>query len=391
MAAAPGVDAFSLTNCGPVDRALAHVGLQSCEPPQLLVRAFAPAVVIWLPLLALALLRPHDGAEAAVSFFEDLATHVRFLVVVPLLVLAEASIGRRTGIVVAQFVNAELIASRDRARFDSLIRRAGQALQSNLAEVTIAVVAALAVVAAFRTLAGDGVTFWFEQSAGAGQSRLTAAGWWYALWSWLPPFLLLRWVWRYLVWCWLLQRLSRFDLQIVATHPDRAAGLAFVSLGHTAFTGVGLAMSCLVAAAIGTRVLQEGVALAAFKWPLAVFIALAIVVGMAPLAVFWRPLRIAKEAGLLEYGSFSSRYVQGFHRKWIATKAGERPLEANEDIGPLADIGASFERVDGMRLLPITLKTALAFAVPPILPMLPLLLTEIPLRELLKILMHAMI
>lgn len=391
MTAAPAADGFSLTNCGPVDRALARVGLTSSEPPQLLVRAFLPAAVIWVPLLALALLRSQDGAEAAVTFFEDLATHVRFLVVVPLLVLAEAAIGRRTRIVVAQFSNAELIASRDRARFEGLIRRTGQALQSNFAEIAIAVVAALLVVAAFRNLTADAFTFWFEQPAADGRSRLTAAGWWYALWSWVPPFLFLRWAWRYLAWCWLLQRLSRFDLQIIATHPDRAAGLAFVSLGHTAFTSVGLAMSCLVAAAIGTRVLHEGVALAAFKWPLAVFIALAMVVGMAPLAVFWRPLRIAKESALLEYGSFSSRYVQGFHRKWIGTKAGERPLEASDDIGPLADIGASFERVDGMRLLPITLKTALAFAVPPMLPMLPLLLMEIPLRELLKILMHAMI
>ncbi len=391
MAAAPDADGFSLTNCGPIDRALARVGLKSREPPQLFIRAFVPAVVVWVPLLALAFLRPHDGAEAAVSFIEDLSTHVRFLVVVPLLVIAEAAIGRRTGIVVAQFVNAELIAGTDRARFDGLIRRVGRALQSNVAELVIVVVAALFVVAAFRNLTADGVTFWFEQPAVAGHSRLTAAGWWYALWSWLPLFLFLRWFWRYLVWCWLLQRLSRFDLQIVATHPDRTAGLAFVDLGHTAFSSVGLALSCLVAGAVGTRVLHEGVALTAFQWPLAVFIALMIVGGIAPLAVFWRPLRVAKEAGVLNYGSFASRYVQGFQRRWIGTKAGEQPREANDDIGPLADIGASFERVDAMRLLPITLKTALAFAIAALLPLLPLVLIEIPLQELLKLLMQSMI
>jgi hypothetical protein len=386
-----GADGFSLTNCGPVDRALARIGLKSRDPPHLYFRAFVPAALIWLPLLALALLRPEDGAEATVSFFEDFSTHVRFLVVVPLLVIADAPIGRRTGIVMAHFVNATLITSADRARFDALIRRTGQALQSNVAELLIVFAAGLFVIAAIQNLTADGVTFWFEQPAATGPAGLTAAGWWYALWSWLPLFLFLRWLWRYLVWCWLLQRLSRFDLQIAATHPDRTAGLAFVGFGHAAFGVVGFALSALVAGGIGTRVVLEGASLTAFQWPLAVFVALTILGGIAPLAVFWRPLRIAKEAAVLNYGSFLSRYVQGFQRRWIGTRAGEQPFDANDDIGPLADIGAAFERIDTMRVVPISLKTAVAFALAGLLPLLPLLLTQFPLRELVKLLMQSMI
>jgi hypothetical protein len=207
----------------------------------------------------------------------------------------------------------------------------------------------------------------------------------------LPTFLILRWMWRYLVWCWFLQRVSRLDLQVVATHPDRAAGLGFVTFGHTAFAQLAFVVSCLVAGAIGTRVLHEGASLADYQWPLAVFVCLSILVGLAPLAVFWRPLQKAREAGMVAYGSFSSRYVQEFHRKWIGTRAGEAPLEASGDAQGLADIGGSFERVYDMRLLPVTLKTAIAFAVCAAAPMLPLLLTVMPLRDLLKLLMQAMI
>ena len=49
----------------------------------------------------------------------------------------------------------------------------------------------------------------------------------------------------------------------------------------------------LVAATVGTRVLYEGAALTTYQWPLAVYVGLAIVVGIAPLAMFWRPMRIA--------------------------------------------------------------------------------------------------
>ncbi len=380
---------FSLTNRGPVDRALARVGLKSAEPPRLFVRAFVPALVIWLPLLLLELARPR--ADVAITFLEDLTTHVRFLLVVPLLVIAEASIGRRTRLVAAGFVDARLITAADRPRFDALLQRTGRGFESNLAEAVIAVIVVAFVWLAMRRLNADGFQSWFEEVTASGGTRLTAAGWWYAIGSCLPPFLFLRWVWRYLVWCWLLMRISRLDLQLVATHPDGASGLAFVGLGHTAFALLGFAASCLLAAAAGTRVLYEGAALASFKWPVAVLVAFVILIGIAPLAVFMQPLRLAKERGLLEYGNFSSHYVQAFHRAWIGSKAGERPLDARDDIGPLADIGASFERVYEARLLPLTLKNASTFAVAALLPMLPLLLIVVPLRELLKLLAQAMI
>jgi hypothetical protein len=193
------------------------------------------------------------------------------------------------------------------------------------------------------------------------------------------------------VWCWLLQRLSRFDLQLVATHPDRAAGLAFVSLGHTSFAQLGFAASCLVAGAVGTKILYEGASLLSFQWPLVVFVGLSVAFGIAPLAVFWRPLRMAKERGLIDYGSFCLRYAQDFQQRWIGTKAGEKPIDAQDDIGPLADIGASFERVFTMQMLPLTLRDAVTFAIASLAPMLPLALTVMPLKDLLKLLMQAMI
>lgn len=391
MTVAKETESFSLTNRGPADRLLARIGLSSAPPRRLVARAITPALVVWLPLCLAALIDPRAGDGVAVSFLYDLTTHVRFLVFIPILVLIEPSIGRRTQLVAEHFLNANLVRVADRDRYRDLLRRAAVAFESGFAEAVIAAIAAFFVWTAVKGFNGDGVLFWFEAAAADGGERLTGAGWWYAVGSWIPPFLFLRWIWRYCVWCWLLQRLSRFDLQLVATHPDHAAGLAFVSLGHTAFAQLGFAASCLVAGAVGTRILFEGAALASFQWPIAVFVALSVVCGIVPLAVFWRPLRIAKERGLMDYGSFSSRYVQDFQQRWIGTKAGDKPLEAQDDIGPLADIGASFERVYTMQMLPLTLRNGLSFAAAALAPMLPLLLAVMPLKDLLKLLMQAMI
>ena len=102
-------------------------------------------------------------------------------------------------------------------------------------------------------------------------------------------------------------------------------------------------------------------------------------------------MRQAREAGLAGYGIFASRYVQEFQRRWIGTEAGQSPLEASGDVQGLADIGGSFERVYAMRLMPISLRTTLTFALAAALPMFPLVLAVMPLKDLLKILMQAMI
>jgi hypothetical protein len=302
----------------------------------------------------------------------------------------EASIGRRTKQVASHFVEARLVSTGDRPRFDLLLQRAGRAFDSALAEALIAGLAAWFVWTAVQSFRGDGLQFWFEETGPDGE-RLSGAGWWYVIGSWLPSFLLLRWLWRYAVWCWFLQRLSRLDLLVLATHPDQSAGLGFVSFGHTAFAQLGFTVSCLVAGAIATRVLHEGASLVSYQWPLAAFVAISIALGLAPLTVFWRPLRIAKETAMLAYGSFASKYIQDFHARWIGTRAGEAPLESSGDVQGLADVGGSLDRVYGMRLLPISLKTAIAYAVAALAPMLPLLLLVMPLRDLLRLLMQAMI
>jgi hypothetical protein len=382
-------DDFKLIESGPMDRALARLGLRPDRPAQLLLRAIVPALVTWLPLAILAWQKPLVD-DAGVGFFQDLSTHVRFLIFVPLLFLIEPAVGRRTRLVVAHFLRAEIIAPADRARFEELLRRARAAIESSLAEAIILALAVTFVGSAVRVLESDGLLFWLEE-AGESGVQLSPAGWWYALGSVLPPFLLLRWAWRYLVWCWLLRRISRLDLRLIATHPDLAGGLAFVSFGHTAFSGLALALSCQVAGAVGTRVLHEGASLATYQWPLVVYLVAAVVVGIAPLAVFWRPMRIAKESGVLAYGTFATRYAQEFHGRWIDRDGDKAPLEASGDVQGLADIGGSFERAYAMRPLPVTLKTAASFAVAAALPMLPLLLIVMPLRELLKLFMQAMI
>jgi len=57
----------------------------------------------------------------------------------------------------------------------------------------------------------------------------------------------------------------------------------------------------------------------------------------------------------------------------------------------MADLGGTFERMVDMRILAIDRRTALSFMLAIVTPMLPLLLTMMPLRDIVKILFKALI
>ena len=106
---------------------------------------------------------------------------------------------------------------------------------------------------------------------------------------------------------------------------------------------------------------------------------------LASLLLFVPRLARLKRAGLHEYGVFAQRYVREFDDKWIRGSApSDEPLIGSSDIQSLADLGNSFEIIESIRLVPVTGQTLLKLAAITLLPVAPLLLTMVPLEELLK-------
>jgi hypothetical protein len=75
--------------------------------------------------------------------------------------------------------------------------------------------------------------------------------------------------------------------------------------------------------------------------------------------------------------------VRGFDGKWL--RNGTQDIEAlmgSADIQSLADMGNSFSVVRSMRIAPITRDAILQLAAAALVPLIPLLLTVMPLEEL---------
>jgi hypothetical protein len=98
----------------------------------------------------------------------------------------------------------------------------------------------------------------------------------------------------------------------------------------------------------------------------------------------------AKRTGLREYGILASRYVSEFDLKWVRGGAtDDEPLVGSGDIQSLADLGNSFQVIRDINPFPFGKDTVIQLAFFTVLPGLPLVLTMIPLEELIMKLLGA--
>jgi hypothetical protein len=378
---------FSFVLGGPLFQLLRRAHLTDDALMLVRKRVIVIALLAWLPLLVLSALEGHAlGGSVAIPFLLDVEAHIRFLVAMPLLIIAELVVHRRMRPVVQQFLDRNLIPESAMARFDGAIASAFRLRNSVLAEVLlIAFVYGVGILIIWRQYVALGVATWYATPL-AGGSTLSLAGMWYGYVS-LPifQFLLIRWYFRLFIWARFLWQASRIELSLVPIHPDRVGGLGFLGNTVFAFTVLAVAHGALVAGQLANRIFFVAATLPDFKTEIAAVVILVLGVVLGPLLVFAPQLAAAKWKGLREYGTLAERYVREFDGKWLRGGApANEPFMGSADIQSLADLANSYEVVRQIRFVPITREAVLQLSMATLLPIAPLLLTMVSLDELLS-------
>lgn len=383
---------FVLTEGGPTYRIERRLGLIQENSLRVMRRAALSILVTWVPLLLLSALQGTAfGKAVPVPFLRDFAVHARFLFAVPLLIIAELVLGSQFAHAAKDFIDSGLVRQEDFGRFDSAIERGLKWRDSALAESVLLVVAYLWTFSALYNWTVH-VSTWDVRRTSSGVS-LTWAGWWFVLFC-VPlfQFLTLRWIWRQFLWAQFLWRVSKLNLQLTPIHPDRAAGLGFLGETQRFFGIILLAYSFGVAGVLANEVLYDKIPLVHFAAPIVGYVFTAVVIALLPLIVFLPTLLKTKRSGLYTYGELATTYTLAFHRKWIGGVNPQRePLLGTSDIQSLADLGNSFAFVERMNTLPMGPRTPIHLAIACLLPMAPLLLTVIPMSELVRLILKAVL
>jgi hypothetical protein len=336
----------------------------------------------WLPLVVAALLdrRAFGGAEPLLQHF---GVHTRFLVAIPLFILAEPLAERLGRRILSYFLGSGLVAEAQRAVFLEIVQSCRGLLRSRVALLGVVAFAVLQAFLSFRDLVHMHEIQGWAVSPGGGGLQLGFGAWWFLLVS-RPIYgiLLFNWIWRLIVTVVLLARIARLPLQLVPTHPDGCGGLGFLQSIPAVFAPVIAASSAVLSARWGHDVLYHQVSVESLRLPMGLFVALVLVLFLAPLLVFAPALLALRRRSLLGYGALVGRHGRLVERRWVRgeTVVDEGLLEAPE-LGPVADTLTLYEAIERLRMAPIGRQAIATVAGAAVIPMLPVIAIQVPIKD----------
>ena len=360
-----------------------------------IVRLRVAAVVLfsWLPLLFLSV---RDGTfsddSLQISFLTSITGHVRFLIVLPILIAVEPYVQRQLSYAISLFLERGIIPDDQIDNFDRAIENAHRIRNSYWLEAGLLVLVYTVGIWFWGSRMNTGIATWFANPDPSGLN-LTPAGYWLVFVS-LPifQFFLVRWYARFFILFRLLLQISKLNLKLIATHPDHAGGLGFLGRVTYALTPLLFAQGALLSAMIAGEVIQNGRELTSFIVEIVGYISFFVIAVLLPLCVFVPDMLRAKRYGLGIYGTFASGYVKEFDKKWIGGRGTAREdLLGTGDIQSLADLANSFSVVREMNLAPFFYRDIVRLAAITASPLIPLLFLVFSPEELFKKIVEALL
>jgi hypothetical protein len=162
--------------------------------PYTLRSAFLSILVTWVPLLVLSALQGTAiGHRVPVSFLHDFAVHARFLLAVPILLLAETVLGPRIAYAASHFVESGLVAPEGFVKFDAAIESGLRWRDSSLSEI-ILICLAYTVTSINLLSTAVHVSTWYAVRTASGVTLTWSGGWFVLFCVPLFQFLILRWL-----------------------------------------------------------------------------------------------------------------------------------------------------------------------------------------------------
>jgi len=381
-----------LESGGPAYRLMQRLGVIKGEGPSIGRRICCFLIVTWVPLLIFSISEGRAlGTTPRESFLLDFATYARFFLTVPLFFAADLLIGPRLRAAGLNFIRAGFVRPEDYAAVDaavSRIQRLREALLPELVMVGLAVFGAWFF--AVENWSGISGPTW-NSLIMDGTARLSLAGAWDHFVA-IPilQFFGLRWIWRIAIWTHFLYEISRLKLDLVPTHADQRAGLGFLGNAHISLAIFPFALSCVFSADVAFRIYFEAAQIGAFKSLFIAYLVIAEFICLGPLLTLAPAMSRARRRALQQYSALVNDHNREFHKKWVSDSwSADQQLLGNPDMSSLIDLGSSFQVVRQMRSFPFTERQLLLIAVIASVPMMPLVLLEMPVGELLRILAGA--
>jgi hypothetical protein len=165
---------------------------------------------------------------------------------------------------------------------------------------------------------------------------------------------MLRWLWRYALWVYLLRRVSKLDLVLLPAHPDRLGGLGFLLFAQRQFGLLAAALGTVVAGHFANELVLLAQPLRVIKAPAGVFIFASIFVILLPLTLFTFRLFEARYDLMVRHNQVARIVTDTFDAKWARTiGTPTHSMVGSQDPSSLIDYISSYDVFRQTRVFPI--------------------------------------
>ena len=158
---------FSLVLGGPLYQMFRRTHLTGPALELLRRRIVFFCLLCWVPLAVLSALEGHLLGGPKFSFLHDIETHVRFLVSLPVLLLAEITVHRRLRPAVRSFVDRHIVSPEELPKFDAAIDSAIRMRNSVIAEIALLVLVFTGGIWIWRNEVALDVASWYASPEAA--------------------------------------------------------------------------------------------------------------------------------------------------------------------------------------------------------------------------------
>ena len=343
-------------------------------------RVMVSLAVCWLPLVILTAVFYHEELP---GLMKDYMLYARIAVGIPVLLIGQILMEGRFRVIVAHVRKAELLDADDLGKVETAIVTLKRLRDSPLPELVILALICAELLLIWKSRMLGGPSWAITRGYGTTQVKLT--GLYYGLIS-IPiyQFLIGLNSWKWLLWSFLLLRLSRMKLKLVATHPDQHGGLGFLGLLPVGFIPIAFAMSAVIGGTWRKSILDSRATLSDYLAPAIILVVLNFAVALIPLSFFVSKLSRVRQRGMLEYGVLAQTRASDFQERWIASREGRDPASMTSEVGSLADLSITYGNIRRMRYFPADKNSLISLGMAVLLPLFPVVLAEIPFSEIVK-------
>jgi hypothetical protein len=378
----PLVDDFSLTSSGIIYKIVSRLGLGGTSNKHITKRILYLIAITWLPLLALSALQGLAfGDKVEIPFWKDFAIHSKFLIILPLLLLAEGPFDLKLKDLTMQFFRSGILDEKDFGKYEEIKRKVKRLTDSILPDIFILILIVINLLFRFISVGSDQISIWIFLPDNQASSISWAGIYLAIICGPFFQFILMRWIWRWIIWFIYFRELARLQLKLNPAHPDMAGGLGFLGYPPGPFIQVVFALAILFSTAIAEKIYFLHDKLQTYYPLMAAFALLSILMNVLPLMVFMKPMIAKRREGFFEYSALIQDHHRQFDEKWLG-KDREPVLPGFADASSMADFNGSFEVVKNMKTLPFDIKIMVSTIIFAILPMLPLVAFEYNLTDL---------